>query len=285
MAISVYARSYGEVFDKYSDIDTLDLRNVINFLTDFRKSSGSQAATTSGLKSWIRSKISRNDTESLGSTDDLFSPGNIPTLGRYSSFTAPSHPVLGVIIHAGVMTPRDPNKISNFSRFSQRDVDPSHSIWRQAPTEPSRIMGLPLLMFRLPADPRSNPSIINPFKNDAAVALNLDLLPIHEENWGLPAILWKECHVGNVLVVRADGKNLDCEQVYTLVGFVHEVVKKELATMKEETNQELWMRTKEEFVQKWVNWKTFEDFLEVLRAEKIVTEGERWKEVKSPFDM
>jgi len=96
--------------------------------------------------------------------------------------------------------------------------------------------------------------------------------------WGFAPPEWQST-VGNVLLVRQDGKNLSREQAWALAEYMQYPVMEAFTEM-EEVIPEQQRRT---IVLKTLNWGAFETWLEEFKKKMTTTYGELWAGVTSPF--
>jgi hypothetical protein len=182
--------------------------------------------------------------------------------------------VRGVIIRCDgeIEANREENKSTE--RYYEVEVAKDHAIWKEPPTEASRFMGLPLLLYRLPIDSAWVKGFVNP-----AIYLNLMVDPKKAEMRGF-APKWWQLTLGNVLVVRKDGKNLSREQAWALTEYMQSAVTDAFAELEDNISEQ----RRRAVVLKTLNWAAFETWLEGFKKKMAATNGESWAGVSSPFE-
>jgi hypothetical protein len=158
------------------------------------------------------------------------------------------------------------------------EVSKDHAIWKESPTDSSKIMGLPLLVYRLPESSAWDKNDHTRFDNQPATFLNLSLNPQMAGRWGFALPEW-QTNVGSVLLVRKDGKDLSREQGWALAEYMQFQVSDSLEAAMESGDE----RQRRAAVLKMLNWKRFDTWLENFKVEMTTADRNSWSDVRSPF--
>jgi hypothetical protein len=92
--------------------------------------------------------------------------------------------VKGVIIRCEGDIGLHRNQTRKWERYSEIEVAKDHAVWKESPTEASKIPGLPILVHKLPHNPAWNRNDHTRFDIQPATFLNLTVDPSNEEMWG-----------------------------------------------------------------------------------------------------
>jgi hypothetical protein len=154
-----------------------------------------------------------------------------------------------------------------------------NAIWNTDSIEFFKMMGLPLLVHKLPPNPAWDQNDSTSLENLPATSLNLSVDPNNAQWWGVATPDWKT-NVGRVILVRKDGKDLSPEQGWALAKFMQSRVS--LALQKTPDARNILQRRAT--VLKMVNWTQFDTFLEKSKVE-MAPSSNKWLQVRSPLGL
>lgn len=186
--------------------------------------------------------------------------------------------VKGVMIRCEGDNALNLDETGRWDRYAEINVSRDHVIWKEPPSSPSKMMGLPLLLHKLPENPAWDKTDHTRFDNQPATFLNLTVDPKNEDMWGFAPPEWQS-QVGSVLLVRQDGKDISREQVWALAEYMQFRVSDSFEDAMQ-SGEERQMRAA---VLKMLNWKRFETWLENFKVEMTAADYKSWTDVKSPF--
>ncbi|TGO44534.1 hypothetical protein BCON_0502g00030 [Botryotinia convoluta] len=127
-----------------------------------------------------------------------------------------------------------------------------HPIFEGQPTNISQLMGVPLIIQKIPREAGKDVVIDeDQLRNDNCGILHLDTLP-HSETWGEIPSQWQE-NVGSVLVARQDKKDITTLQLSAIITYIKLL---DLRVVKYEPD----VRTKQRFLEGYFTRSKFEDF-------------------------
>lgn len=186
--------------------------------------------------------------------------------------------VKGVMIRCEGDNALHVNETGRWDRYAEVDVPRDHPIWKESPTAASKMMGLPLLLHKLPENPAWGKNDHTRFDNQPATFLNLTVDPKNEDMWGFAPPEWQS-EIGSVLLVRQDGKDISREQAWALAEYMQFRVSDAFEGAMESGEEQ----QRRAAVLKMLNWKRFETWLENFRVEMTGADYKPWTDVKSPF--
>jgi hypothetical protein len=187
--------------------------------------------------------------------------------------------VKGVIIRCEGEIGLHRKQTGKWERYVETTVDKNNEIWKSDPTPASIVMGLPLLVQQMPHNPLWDDKQVTRFDNQPATYLNIKVDPKDPQLWGFAPPKWQNS-VGNILLVRKDGKDLSREQAWAIAEFMQFRVSDVFGEILENGGG---VKEKRAAVLKMLNWKMFESFLDNFRVEMMGADGKSWKDVRSPF--
>ncbi|KAF5867977.1 putative mynd domain protein [Botrytis fragariae] len=127
-----------------------------------------------------------------------------------------------------------------------------HPIFEGQPTNISRLMGIPLIIQKIPRE--AGRDVVfdeDHLRNDFCGTLHLDTLP-HSETWGEIPSQWHE-NVGTVLVVRQDRKDITTLQLLAIMTYIRLL---DLKVVEDEPD----VRKKQRFLEGYFTRSKFEEF-------------------------
>lgn len=162
--------------------------------------------------------------------------------------------------------------------FVEAPIGIDHPIFRESPTQISKKMELPLLMYKFPVQATAPGLDDKEFRNPEASALQR-ILDVDDPGWGLVADEYFG-NIGSVLVVRADRKDLDVKQVDMLVGFCVMGLGYHMDLAMKEDKEDSKKRVTNDLTSKSVFNGFFEEKRRALRWRDT-----SWEGVKSPYNV
>jgi hypothetical protein len=121
------------------------------------------------------------------------------------------------------------------------------------------MMGLPLLVRKLPPNPAWDYRAGRTTMNQPATHLNRELRTRNTKIWAWASDYWQN-EVGNVLVVRADEKDISPQQVNALAKYFRKGLTNAVMDVIEECNfGNPSYKIKKQFADEWLCWKKFEE--------------------------
>lgn len=191
-------------------------------------------------------------------------------------------PVSGVIMRSNGELRVFGKQSGDGARYMSKEVPLDDDVWKQQPTEGSTMMGLPLLVRKLPPNPDWDYRASQTTMNQLATHLNRELRT-RNTTWAWASDYWQN-EVGNVLVVRADGKDISPQQVNALAKYFRKGLTDTVTDILEECDfGNPNYKVKKQFAEEWLCWKKFEEWFAKFEARKMVKQGDHWKNVESPF--
>ncbi|KAF7894138.1 hypothetical protein EAF00_007652 [Botryotinia globosa] len=142
-------------------------------------------------------------------------------------------------------------KISGETQFVITRVPELHPIFEGQPTTISQLMGLPLIIQRIPRE--AGRDVVfdkDHLRNDFCATLHLDTCPF-SETWGKIPPRWYE-NVGTVLVARGDKKDITALQLMAIMQFISRL---DLSLIRNEPDG-----IKQAFIEGYFTRKNFEQF-------------------------
>ncbi|TGO32234.1 hypothetical protein BHYA_0337g00060 [Botrytis hyacinthi] len=136
-----------------------------------------------------------------------------------------------------------------------------HPIFEGQPTNISQLMGIPLIIQRIPRE--AGRDVVfdkDHLRNDFCGALHLDTLP-HSETWGQIPSQWHE-NVGTVLVAREDKKDITTLQLTAIMTFIRRL---DFSVVKDEPD----VGMKQAFLEGHFTRRNFEEFFFNLFAANV----------------
>lgn len=255
-----------EPFKNYQDVTMEDLRSAVDYLNTYGRE------TKRGDEHSSLHYIQNNNNAELSEMEKL-----MQQLMSADEEEDKKRKVKGVVIRCEGDIGLVRKKTGKWERYSETKVGKDHEIWDSEPAAASKIMGLPLLVHKLPTNPAWNQTDHTRFDNQPATFLNLAVDP-KDPSWGFAPPQWQS-GVGSVLLVRMDGKDLSREQAWALAEFMQFRVSDSFETAMESGE----VKDRRAAVFKMLNWTRFDNFLESFKVEMTSGDGKSWANVRSPF--
>jgi hypothetical protein len=257
-----------EPFKEFQDVTMADLRIAVDYLMSYG------VGIQRGMEH--QSLYSPNSQSSDGPLSELQKQFE-KNMGLGES-EKKSKRVKGVMIRCEGDIGLQIGKSGKWERYSEVDVTMDHAVWKECPTEASKVMGLPILVHKLPPNPAWDKNNHTRFDNQPATFLNLTVDPKEETMWGFAPLEWQR-EVGSVLLVRKDAKDISREQAWALAEYMQFRVSDSFEAAMESGEE----KQRRAAVLKMLNWKRFDTWLEHFKVEMTAADYKSWKDVRSPF--